>query len=133
MKSRAHIKGHPIHPMLIPFPVAFFTGTLIFDILGLINDNTSFWNIGHWLIIAGIIGAVLAAIPGVIDYFGTVPPDSTAKKRATKHGLTNVTMLIIFCIAAYYRQDPDAVPAVIIALESIGFILMSIAGWMGAT
>jgi uncharacterized membrane protein/nitrite reductase/ring-hydroxylating ferredoxin subunit len=133
MKSRANIKGHPIHPMLIPFPVAFFTGTLIFDILGLINDNPGFWIIGQWLIIAGIIGAGAAAIPGVIDYFGTVPPDSTAKKRATKHGLTNITMLIIFCIAAVYRRKTEAEPAIIISLESAGFILMSIAGWMGAT
>ena len=133
MKSRANIKGHPIHPMLIPFPVAFFTGTLIFDVLGLVNENQDFWNIGQWLIIAGIIGAALAAIPGAIDYFATVPPNSTAKKRATRHGLTNVTMLIIFCIAAVYRRNANAEAAIVIGLESIGFILMSIAGWMGAT
>ena len=133
MKSRANIKGHPIHPMLIPFPVAFFTGTLIFDILGIVNDNRNFWSIGEWLVIAGIIGAVLAAVPGVIDYFGTVPPDSSAKKRATKHGLTNITMLILFCIAAYYRRGENASSTVILALEGVGFILMCIAGWMGAT
>ena len=96
MKSRANISGHPIHPMLIPFPVAFFTGTLIFDVLAVVNNNESLWNIGEWLIVAGIIGGVLAAIPGVIDFLGTVPPDSSAKKRATKHGLTNVAMLILF-------------------------------------
>lgn len=133
MKSRANIKGHPIHPMIIPFPVAFFTGALVFDILGLINDSPDFWNIGRWLIIAGIIGALLAAIPGAIDYFETVPPDSTAKKRATKHALTNITMLVIFVSSAVYRRNPDAEPAIIIALESAGFILMLIAGWMGAT
>lgn len=133
MKSRANINGHPIHPMLIPFPVAFFTGTLIFDILAIVNNNSNFWNIGGWLIIVGIIGAVLAAIPGLIDYFGTVPPDSSAKKRATKHGLTNITMLILFCIAAYYRRSENASSTVVLALEGVGFILMSIAGWMGAT
>ncbi|HET9279706.1 MAG TPA: DUF2231 domain-containing protein [Flavitalea sp.] len=133
MKSRANLKGHPIHPMLIPFPVAFFTGTLICDILGFLNNDTNFWNIGQWLIVAGIIGALLAAIPGLIDYFGTVPPDSSAKKRATTHGLTNVTMLIIFCIAAYYRRGENASAALVIGLEAAGFILMSIAGWMGAT
>ena len=133
MKSRASIKGHPIHPMLIPFPVAFFTGTLIFDILGFVNDNAEYWNIGQYLVIAGIIGATFAAIPGLIDYFTTVPPESSAKKRATLHGLTNISMLILFCIAAFYRRNNGAEPAIIIALESGGFILMSIAGWMGAT
>lgn len=133
MKSRANIKGHPIHPMLIPFPVAFFTGTLIFDILGLIYDNPNYWTIGQYLGIAGIIGALLAAIPGLIDYFSTVPPDSSAKKRATLHGLSNIAMLIIFSIAAFYRRTTDPTPIIVLALEGAGFILMSIAGWMGAT
>ena len=133
MKSRANINGHPIHPMLIPFPVAFFTGTLIFDILGVVNNNMEYWKIGEYLIIAGIIGAALAAVPGLIDYFSTVPPESSAKKRATRHGLTNITMLILFCIAAIYRKDREANTVIVIALESGGFILMSIAGWMGAT
>jgi uncharacterized membrane protein/nitrite reductase/ring-hydroxylating ferredoxin subunit len=133
MKSRANIKGHPIHPMLIPFPVAFFTGTLIFDILGFLNDNSTFWTIGQYMSIAGIIGALLAAIPGVIDFFSTVPPNSSAKKRATLHGLTNISMLVLFVIAALYRRNDDPILSVIIALEATGFILMSIAGWMGAT
>ena len=133
MKSRANIKGHPIHPMLIPFPVAFFTGTLIFDILGLLNNSSNFWNVGQSLIVAGVIGGLIAAIPGIIDYVGTVPPNSSAKKRATTHGLTNVSMLIIFSIAAYYRRGENASPAVVIGLEVVGCILMSIAGWMGAT
>jgi uncharacterized membrane protein/nitrite reductase/ring-hydroxylating ferredoxin subunit len=133
MKSRANIKGHPIHPMLIPFPVAFFTGTLIFDILGLAYDNSTYWIIGQHLSIAGIIGGLLAAVPGLIDYFSTVPPESSAKKRATLHGITNISMLILFSIAAFYRRSIDAAPGIILALESFGFILMSIAGWMGAT
>jgi uncharacterized membrane protein/nitrite reductase/ring-hydroxylating ferredoxin subunit len=133
MKSRANIKGHPVHPMLIPFPVAFFTGTLIFDILGLAYDHTTYWIIGQHLGIAGIIGGLVAAVPGLIDYFSTVPPDSSAKKRATLHGLTNITMLLIFSVAAFYRRSDSAMPVLVIALEAAGFILMSIAGWMGAT
>jgi len=133
MKSKANIKGHPVHPMLIPFPIAFFTGTLIFDVLGLMNDNTHYWSIGQSLGIAGIIGALIATIPGVIDYFSTVPPNSSAKKRATLHGLFNISMLILFCIAALYRRTVDPVTGLVIALEGAGFMLMCVAGWMGAT
>ena len=133
MKSRANIKGHPIHPMLIPFPIAFFTGTLIFDVIGYINDDQLLWNIGRYLVLAGIIGGLLAAIPGIIDYFFTVPPESSGKKRATKHGLTNTSMLIVFSIAYWYRQNENVNAVIVIALEALGFILMSIAGWMGAT
>lgn len=133
MKSRANIKGHPIHPMLIPFPVAFFTGTLIFDILGLVYDNATYLVIGQHLVLAGIVGAVLAAVPGLIDYFFTVPPNSSAKKRASLHAVSNITMLVLFSIAAFYRRKAEAEPAIVLALESFGFILMCIAGWMGAT
>src|SRR5207253_481060 len=98
MKSKANIKGHPVHPILVAFPIAFFIGTLVFDILGSINNDQSFWQTGYYLECAGIISALAAAIPGVIDYFFTVPPESSAKKRATKHGLTNITMVIVFIV-----------------------------------
>lgn len=83
MKSRAHIGGHPLHPILVAFPIAFFIGTLLFDVLGLIYKAESFWSTGMYLEIAGIVFAVLAAIAGLIDYRFTVPPHSSAKKRAT--------------------------------------------------
>lgn len=133
MKSRAHFKGHPIHPMLIAFPVAFLTGTLLFDILGLILDNNILVQTAMYMEITGIIGGLVAAIPGAIDYFYTVPPDSSAKKRATKHALVNISMLIIFTIAFIYRQNINASLIIIIGLEMIGFVLISISGWMGAT
>jgi uncharacterized membrane protein len=133
MKSRAHYKGHPLHPMLIAFPVAFLTGTLIFDSLGLILDNATLVNAAMYMEITGIIGGLLAAIPGAIDYFYTVPPESSAKKRATKHALFNVSMLIVFAIAFIYRQKEDAALIIIIGIEIIGMVLISIAGWLGAT
>lgn len=133
MRSRANLKSHPIHPMLIPFPIAFFTGTLIFDVLGYVNQNEQHYLVASYLGIAGIIGGLVAAIPGIIDYFYTVPPESSGKKRATRHGLTNITMLILFSIAAYYRRSDEPSELVFIALEAAGFILMCFAGWMGAT
>lgn len=132
MRSKASIKSHPIHPILIAFPIAFFTGTFLFDLLGWLVSS-EFWSVGFWLELAGIIFAVLAAIPGVIDYLYTVPPKSSAKKRATKHGLLNVTMLIIFTIAFFYRKEGYTSPYVLLGLELVGVTLMSIAGWLGGT
>ena len=133
MKSKAAIKGHPIHPILVAFPVAFFTGTLIFDILGKVLDNPALWHTGFYLEIAGIIGGLAAAVPGIIDYFFTVPPESSAKKRATKHGLLNITTVAVFFIAWMIRHNNDASSLVIISLEVLGVILLSVAGWMGGT
>jgi uncharacterized membrane protein/nitrite reductase/ring-hydroxylating ferredoxin subunit len=132
MKSSAHIKGHPIHPILVMFPIAFFIGAFVFDIIGLAHERYS--GTAVYLIIAGLIGGVLAAIPGLIDYNATVPPHSTAKKRAATHGLVNTFVMLLFAVALAYRlkaEDPSIV--VILALEVVGVVFLCYAGWMGGT
>ena len=133
MRSRAHIKSHPLHPILIAFPIAFFIGAFIFDLISLTTGTHSFWQTGYYLAVAGIIGAVAAAIPGAIDYFYTVPPRSSAKKRATSHAILNLLNLGLFIISVYYRQREANNPYNVLAAEGIGIILLSIAGWMGGT
>jgi uncharacterized membrane protein len=103
MKSRAHIKSHPIHPILVSFLIAFFTGTLLFDVLGLVYDRPASWLIGYYLEIAGVCFALLAAVPGIIDYIYTVPPKSSAKKRAGRHGRINTGMVVIFLCTWFYN------------------------------
>jgi len=132
MRSRAHIKSHPIHPILVAFPIAFFVGTFIFDILGVIYNNESLYGVAYYMQVCGIIGAVLAAIPGAIDYFKTVPPNSSGKKRATKHPLLNITNLILFLIA-WVLKGNNINPYIILVLELTGIILLAIAGWLGGT
>jgi len=132
MRSRANIKSHPIHPILVAFPIAFFVGTFIFDILGVIYNNESLYGVAYYMQVCGIIGALLAAIPGAVDYFKTVPPNSSAKKRATKHALLNITNLVLFLIA-WILKGNNINPYVILVLELIGIILLAIAGWLGGT
>lgn len=131
MKSKAQIKGHPLHPMLIPFPIAFLIGTLVFDILSGGKPYTGYWQTAHYLEIAGVIMALVAAVPGAIDYFGTVPPDSSGKKRATQHALINITVVVIFAVAFFIRNN--AAYGMVIGLEVIGVILLFISGWLGGT
>jgi len=133
MKSKAHLKSHPLHPILVSFPIAFFIGTFIFDGLGLMTNSSSLTLMGRYLNIAGVIGALIAAIPGVIDYFFTVPPESSARKRATKHGLINVLVLLLFTFVLFSRQAAAQIPIFSFAVEIIGIILLSIAGWLGGT
>ena len=133
MKSKASIKGHPIHPMLIAFPIAFFTGTLIFDLLSVVLDNENLWQTAYYTEIAGVITSLLAAIPGIIDYAKVVPPKSSAKKRAAQHGILNTTHVIIFFIAWWLRRDETTSTVLIISMEVVGVAIMSIAGWLGGT
>ena len=133
MRSKAHFKGHPLHPILVSFPIAFFIGTLVFDVLAFVYDRDDFYTTAKCLEIAGIGFALLAAVPGIIDYFFVIPPKSSAKKRGATHGLINITMVIIFSVALLLRQKEEVSFMIIIGLEIAGVILLSIAGWLGGT
>lgn len=133
MKSRASIRSHPLHPILIPFPIAFFTGTLLAHVAGWLTEREGLLITADYLNLAGIAFALLAAVPGLIDFLSTVPPKSTAKKRALNHGVINVIMLIIFCIAFWYRRNADQDHVILALMELVGVSLMMIAGWMGGT
>ncbi|HEU4633331.1 MAG TPA: Rieske 2Fe-2S domain-containing protein, partial [Flavisolibacter sp.] len=68
-----------------------------------------------------------------VDYFLTVPPQSSAKKRATQHALINLTNVALFIFAVYYRQTSGADTTIVLAIEIAGVLLLSVAGWMGGT
>jgi uncharacterized membrane protein/nitrite reductase/ring-hydroxylating ferredoxin subunit len=133
MRSKANIKSHPLHPILVAFPIAFFIGAFVFDLLSILLDKEVFWQTGNYMAIAGIAGALLAAIPGIIDYFYTVPPKSSAKKRATRHGIINLLNVFLFCFAFFYRHGEQANSFIVIATEGLGIVLLSVAGWLGGT
>jgi uncharacterized membrane protein/nitrite reductase/ring-hydroxylating ferredoxin subunit len=132
MKSRAQFKSHPIHPILVSFPIAFFIGTFAFDILAYFTVSNDLATTARWTNIAGVAMGVVAAIPGLIDFVKVVPPDSSGKKRAATHGLTNSTVLVFFTVAYFLRGDEMSY-AVIITIEGLATILLSVAGWMGGT
>lgn len=134
MRTKASIKGHPVHQMLIPFPIAFLVGAFVFDILGRILGNPSFWTTGAYLAIAGIITGLVAAVPGFIDYLYSVPPGSSGKSRATKHMLVNVATVVLFIIAWLIRGSADAQPGLLVLLiEAVGMVTLGMGGWMGGT
>lgn len=134
MRSAAHIKGHPVHPMLIPFPIAFLTGAVVVDLVGAIRDSGDWWFVGGWLALAGIGTAVVAALPGMVDYIFTVPPDSSAKKRATYHMIVNLSAVGLFAVAWLIRWSDLHQPSwTVVILELLGAGLMSMGGWLGGT
>ena len=133
MRSKASIKSHPLHPILVSFPIAFLTGTFVSDVIATISGNENFWQTGYYLEIAGIGMGLLAAVPGIIDYVYTVPPKSSAKKRGVKHGLLNVTHLVLFFIAWINRTAQIENATLILILEAAGLIILLFAGWLGGT
>jgi nitrite reductase/ring-hydroxylating ferredoxin subunit/uncharacterized membrane protein len=134
MRSKASFRGHPSHPALIPFPLGFLIGALIFNSLGVWLDKPSFWTTGAHLAVAGVIAGLVAAAPGAIDYFYTVPPDSTGKRRATKHALVNLSALALFALSRWLRGGAVEEPGVtLLGMEAVGAGLLLAGGWMGGT
>jgi nitrite reductase/ring-hydroxylating ferredoxin subunit len=84
------------------------------------------------LSLVGIGAALIAAVPGFIDYFTTVPPKSSGKKRATRHMLVNLAAVILFAAAWIIRGDAAALPAMtVLVFEGVGVALLTAGGWMG--
>jgi nitrite reductase/ring-hydroxylating ferredoxin subunit/uncharacterized membrane protein len=132
MRSKASFRGHPIHPALIPFPFAFLYGAFGFDLVGQLCERPSWWTTGGYLGLIGIAAALVAAVPGLIDYFGTVPPRSSGKARATKHMVVNLAAVVLFALAWAIRGDASVEPdTAILALEGVGLALLTAGGWMG--
>src|SRR2546423_1516255 len=132
MRSVASFKTYPLHPILIPFPIAFLIGGTAADFVAFTRGN---WATGaSYLLIAGIVTALIAAVPGLIDYLYTVPPDSSGKKRATYHLIINVSAVALFTIAVILKGWPPRVPgAASLVLEVAGVGLITIGGWLGGT
>ena len=134
MKSQVVVKGHPLHPMLIPFPFAFLTGAVAFDVAAWMTREQTFWTTGAYLIAAGIGMGLLAAVPGLVDYARAVPPRSSGRRRATRHMLANVGALVLFAVVWFVRAPSAAdAGAVTLAIEAAALALLCAGGWMGGT
>ncbi len=132
MESRVKVFGHPVHPMLIVFPIGLLATSLLFDILYFITRNTGFTTASFYMIAAGVIGGLLAAIFGFIDWLG-LPGDSRAKRIGGWHGLGNFTIVVLFIISWFLRRGgvnhiPSAA-AFILAIIGIGMALFT--AWIG--
>lgn len=129
MQGKATVKDHPIHPMLIAFPIGFWTGSLIADIAYAATGNSFWTTMASALIGFGIIGALLAAIPGFIDYF-TAPMDAKTKGTATKHMLVNLGVTALFIINYFVRAGtPGSSTGYVLSVIAIAALLYS--GWLG--
>ncbi len=126
MKTRASFAGEPVHPMLVHYPIALWTTSVITDLIFYFNRNNSLILISKFLIAAGIIGAILAALPGLIDWLTITDP--VAKKTGNLHLILNVIALILFCVSLYLRMKNYGATLVGFHLK-IPF-LVSVVGWL---
>lgn len=132
MESRVKLLGHPIHPMLIVFPLGLLTAAVIFDAIYLWRTSPTFATLAYWNIGAGVVGGLLAAVFGLIDWLA-IPAGTRAKRIGLLHGATNVLVVVTFALTWWMRGDLlDNAPTTGLFLLEVGaLVLATVAGWLG--
>ena len=131
MESRAKALGHAIHPMLIPFPLGLLATAVVFDIVYLLTDRPGFAVAAAYMIAAGIIGGLLAAPFGWIDWF-KIPAETRAKRIGLVHGLGNIVVVVLFAVSWLLRAGAAWEPTVWALVCSFAAVVLAVAtAWMG--
>jgi uncharacterized membrane protein len=131
MESRAKLLGHPIHQMLIVFPLGLLAMAVIFDLVAIWQGNGYWSEIGYWMIAAGVVTGLLAAPFGFIDWLA-IPSGTRAKRIGAVHGLGNVVVVVLFGLSWLLRGDaPRAPEGLALALSFAAGALALFTGWLG--
>jgi uncharacterized membrane protein len=130
MDSRAKLLGHPIHQMLIVFPLGLLGGSVIFDIIHMIRGGT--WSLAaEHMIAVGVIAGLVAAIFGLIDWL-SIPGGTRAKSIGAWHAIGNVIVLLLFAASWRIRRIDVANPETFAyVLSFAGLVVACITGWLG--
>jgi len=119
MDAKAKLLGHPIHQMLIVFPLGLLAMGVIFDLIFFGTDNAMFAAVAYWMMVAGVVGGLLAAPFGFIDWM-SIPPDTRAKRIGALHGGGNLVVTLLF-IATHWSQTKKA-----FALFVVGIVMLAL-------
>jgi uncharacterized membrane protein len=124
--------GHPVHPMLVAFPLALLGLAPVCDLVAWLGLATRLALVGHYLELAGLVGGVLAALAGFADFYRLDAPSPTLTKVALTHAALALVTLSLFGLAFALRPPAAAVPGVLpLGLELAGGALVSATGWFG--
>jgi len=138
MKSKVTVAGHALHPMLIVFPLGLLATSVIWDVVALASsmpsDHVRWATIAFWTVVAGVVGALLAAVPGFIDWLA-IPRNTRARKIGLWHMVINLVVVALFAISLFARARTDggygyaAVGAMLPGWIAVALALVS--GWLG--
>ncbi len=133
METKFKLLGHPVHPMLIVFPLGLLSTAVVFDLLYLVTGNEDLAIFAFWGIAAGVIGGIAAAVFGTWDYLA-IPEGTRAKRIGLVHGGGNVVVTALFAISWLIRREdptylPDNLLPLVLGLLGAGIALFT--AWLG--
>ena len=128
--STAKIADHPVHPMLVPFPIVCFIGAFVTDLVYTRNHDLGWATASNWLLGVGLVMAALAAIAGLADFLG----DDRIRRLgdAVKHMIANVTAVVLELVNLVLRlKDPAFIESTGVYLSGIVVLVLLYSGWKG--
>jgi uncharacterized membrane protein len=127
-RSTAQIGGHPIHPMLVQFPIVCFILTLVCDVL-YTQGHTELATASTWLLIVGLVMGALAAVAGLTDFVGDKRIQGA---DAIKHAAANVTAVVLEIVNLVLRlKNPDSIGSTGVWISLVVVLILLYSGWMG--
>ena len=133
MESRIKLLGHPVHPMLVVYPLGLLSTAVVFDLLYLATGEDDLATFSFWALAAGLVGGLSAAVFGLVDWLG-IPGGTRAKRLGAYHGAGNLAVVGLFALSFVTRLAkpaylPDPVPLV---LGLAGASIAVVTAWLGA-
>ena len=131
MESRVKLAGHPLHQMLIVFPLGLLATAVVFDVIFAVTDDPTWAQASYYMIGAGVITGLVAAVPGAVDWLA-IPRGTRAKRIGLIHGAGNVVVVALFALSWYLRRDNPTLPptdAVVAGLLGAGVSIVT--AWLG--
>jgi uncharacterized membrane protein len=131
MHAKARLVGHAIHPMLIVFPLGLLATSVFFDIIRVAGGGPSFGVASFYMIAAGVLLGLLAAVFGLVDWLA-IPAGTRARRLGAWHGIGNVVVVGLFVLGWALRvRDPGHPGAAPFVLSLLGVLLALVTGWLG--
>jgi uncharacterized membrane protein len=132
MEARVKLFGHSIHQMLIAFPLGLLVTAIAFDAIHLATHGATFALVSYWLIAAGILGGLAAAVFGFLDWLG-IPRHTRAYRIGAWHGLGNAVLLLLYTASWVVRMtgDPASPSVLAMGLSLLGAALGLVTSWLG--
>ncbi|MFI2709125.1 DUF2231 domain-containing protein [Micromonospora sp. NPDC018662] len=132
MESRLKVLGHPVHPMLVMFPVALLVTAVIFDVVDTVGGPDFLGEVAYWNITVGLIGGLLAAAAGAFDLLA-LPTGTRAKRVGLLHAAANIAVILLFAAVWAVRLNAESRTAggALIAIEVVAVAILGISAWLG--
>lgn len=129
MSSPVSVKSHPVHPMLVGFPIGLWVFALVCDVVHGVSGSAVWQTVATFCVAGGIVGALLAAVPGLIDYFSI--DEAEMRRIANLHLAVNLGAVVIFAINLWLRFRLPVESNVPLGLSVVGVLAIGFGGWLG--